>query len=405
MKCPDEIIRVATIASEEMRISRDDNGDYKFDGLVGRYLEIILKALDRKFVVFSESIGGGFRLPNGTWTGLIGEIQKDNADLALYYLTVTEERTRVVDFSTVYATDDAAFAIEKPGALPRSMSFVYSFDATIWIFILFILFLMPLVFQRLLQNKYTYTQMLLSLVGLFFGKSSFRTQHSCSFRILVYSWSIFGMILMFSYSDVLLSVLTVAVQIPVIKTFEELSEAVAKHGYKCFTPKNSACLNYLLDSEKKHLSFLGETSVHHEWFLDHLMSHNNQISKTSAVLASRSLLEMLVGAEDLDNYYISEEFLVSFQFAIALKKNFCLKKKLNKIISRLNSAGFYLKILKDVAYKILLANHKMSQNTTDAKPLSVEDLFGIFMLLLVGLGLSLFSFICEVVCFYLKKFF
>ncbi|GFT36795.1 lig_chan-Glu_bd domain-containing protein [Nephila pilipes] len=224
-----KLIRVATIATEGMVFNRMEDGTYNFSGVEGKYLDIILKALNLKYeMVLPEDKEGGRLLSNGNWSGMIGEITKGNADLAFNYLIVNEQRGKVVDFSTIYLTGDMAFAIQKPVAYPVSMAYIYPFDVTIWFLILALLFLMPLVFQAQFRTKYTYFNTLITFVGSLLGKSSFRDDGKLKHRMITYLWYFFGMILSFSYSAVLLSVLTVALQIPTVKNFEELAKAIEK---------------------------------------------------------------------------------------------------------------------------------------------------------------------------------
>ena len=46
----------------------------------------------------SDGVFGNLQ-PNGTWTGVIGQLQVKNADIGLSDLSVTEQRSKVVDFT------------------------------------------------------------------------------------------------------------------------------------------------------------------------------------------------------------------------------------------------------------------------------------------------------------------
>ena len=75
----------------------------------------------------------GTKLPNGSWNGIIGELQRRNADVGLCGLAVTEQRSKVVDFTV--GLNEAACRLWM--LIPeRSFSwttFVASFSEDYWI--------------------------------------------------------------------------------------------------------------------------------------------------------------------------------------------------------------------------------------------------------------------------------
>ncbi|GIX95871.1 lig_chan-Glu_bd domain-containing protein [Caerostris extrusa] len=113
MNCP-PVIKVAICLSRELKVSRNDDGSITFSGIQGRFIDLILQALNLKFeLVIAEDKESGRMLDDGNWTGTIGKIQRDEAELALNFISISEPRSRIVDFSTVYMTDDISFAIKR----------------------------------------------------------------------------------------------------------------------------------------------------------------------------------------------------------------------------------------------------------------------------------------------------
>ncbi|GFT36797.1 uncharacterized protein NPIL_471651 [Nephila pilipes] len=404
MDCP-KLIRVTTFDSKEMKVHKNGNGEYTFSGLEGRYLDTLLKALNLQFeVILPKEKEWGRQLDDGNWTGMIGKIQKGSADLALNYLSMNEQRAKVVDFSTVYTSEEITFVIEKPGTYPVSMAFLYPFDTVIWITICIILLLMPLFLLYLFRTKDTYSRVFMLLLGSLLGNASCTNHDTFKYRVMALSWSIFGMILTFSYSAVLLSVLTVPFEIPVVKHFKELSEAVLKRNYKCYVPKGSVTLDVLVNNEKDHLRLLGLAAVNNNWYLNmDDSSKKQQMTKRSALLTPRSLLKLVAGLEKWKRDYLSSDSLVSLKFVAAMKKDFCYKRKINSLISRFNSAGVYMKILKEESFKFLMNNSKFREMTLEAKPLKASDFIGLFMLTLIGLTLGICAFLSEMAYYYWVK--
>ena len=54
----------------------------------------------------------GSETMDGKWSGLIGELQRDNADIAIQAISVTEERSRVVNFTAPFMMSGIAAAMK-----------------------------------------------------------------------------------------------------------------------------------------------------------------------------------------------------------------------------------------------------------------------------------------------------
>ena len=72
-----------------------------------------------------EPEDGQWGLPagGGNWTGLVGTLQHDKADFSVD-ITVTRERSEVVEFSTIYLDEPVAIFSSKPKALPEYLSLI-----------------------------------------------------------------------------------------------------------------------------------------------------------------------------------------------------------------------------------------------------------------------------------------
>ena len=71
-----------------------------------------------------DSVFGAYE--NGTWTGLIGSIQHGEADFSISDLSVTQERSRAVDFTIGIVMDSNKLFVKKPR---RSVSWTTFMDA------------------------------------------------------------------------------------------------------------------------------------------------------------------------------------------------------------------------------------------------------------------------------------
>ncbi|XP_055941835.1 probable glutamate receptor [Argiope bruennichi] len=392
------LIRVATLNDPKTIVRKNDDGTLAFLKLQGKFLEVILQGLNTQFkLVMAEDQAWGQLLPDGNWTGMIGKIQKDLADIAIHFMTVTEKRLSVVDYSPTYATESLTFALGKQGFRPKSLAFFKTFDSTIWISTFLILILMPLTFTVLLRVKGGYARFLFILAKYILQQSVNHKQDRFEYRILLTSWIFFTTILSFSYSAVFLSLLTLPGEMKGIQNFQELSEAVAKKGYKCYIPRGSSSIDFLLYSEKDYLRELGQNIVRNGWYISPVpLPINTQMNKHSAMIGGRAWLDVAAGPEEWKHYYISDDYLLSFQMAVAMKKGFCHKRKLINVIQGINNGGLYEKIRDRENFKLWIsAPERRRIVPRQIGSLSLSDLSGAFFLLSFGLVLSTICFLVE----------
>ncbi|GFR04008.1 uncharacterized protein TNCT_459031 [Trichonephila clavata] len=196
MVCP-SLVRVAILYAAEKIVHRNVDGTTTLG--VGRYLETILQGLNAQFqFVTAEDKSWGQLLPDGNWTGMIGKIHKGQADITVYMMTMTESRLAVVNYSPAYTTEDVSFAIEKPGALPKSSAFLHTFDVYIWIATLTALIIFTLMCKILIHDKCSYTQILFMLIVALLKQPVDEDNDSLRYRLLISSWMIFSTVLFLS---------------------------------------------------------------------------------------------------------------------------------------------------------------------------------------------------------------
>lgn len=66
-------------------------------------------------------------MSGGNWTGTVGTLQHDKADFSMD-LTLTPQRSAVVDFCRAYIGEEMAILSLKPRALPEYLALVRPFD-------------------------------------------------------------------------------------------------------------------------------------------------------------------------------------------------------------------------------------------------------------------------------------
>ncbi|KAJ3598459.1 hypothetical protein NHX12_001969, partial [Muraenolepis orangiensis] len=169
--------------------------------------------------------------PNGSWTGMVGELINRKADLAVASFTITSEREKVIDFSKPFMTLGISILYRVHlGRKPGSFSFLDPFSPAVWLFMLLaylavscILFLAarlspyewynphPCLRERrdLLENRYTLGNSLWFPIGGFMQQGSEIMPRALSTRCVSGVWWAFTLIIISSYTANLAAFLTV----------------------------------------------------------------------------------------------------------------------------------------------------------------------------------------------------
>ena len=91
---------------------------------------------------------------NGTWNGMVGDILKGKAEIAIAGLTITQQRSTVIDFSEPFMLIDLGIVISKHTETIEFMNFkLFNFITIDLRWSLLILFMTGAIFVCLLQNK------------------------------------------------------------------------------------------------------------------------------------------------------------------------------------------------------------------------------------------------------------
>ncbi|XP_016424008.1 glutamate receptor ionotropic, kainate 5 isoform X2 [Sinocyclocheilus rhinocerous] len=183
---------------------------------------------------------------NGSWTGMVGELINRKADLAVAGFTITSEREKVIDFSKPFMNLGISILYRVHiGRKPGYFSFLDPFSPAVWLFMLLaylavscVLFLaarlspyewynpFPCWRDRrdLLENQYTLGNSLWFPVGGFMQQGSEIMPRALSTRCVSGVWWAFTLIIISSYTANLAAFLTVQrMEVP-IESADDLAD-------------------------------------------------------------------------------------------------------------------------------------------------------------------------------------
>ncbi|KAI5105925.1 glutamate receptor ionotropic, kainate 5 isoform X2, partial [Silurus meridionalis] len=207
--------------------------------------------------------------PNGSWTGMVGELINRKADLAVAAFTITSEREKIIDFSKPFMTLGISILYRVHiGRKPGYFSFLDPFSPAVWLFMLLaylavscVLFLAarlspyewynphPCLRERrdLLENQYTLGNSLWFPVGGFMQQGSEIMPKALSTRCVSGVWLVwaFTLIIISSYTANLAAFLTVQrMEVP-IESPDDLADQTNIHCHSSLSPfQNSRYQTY-----------------------------------------------------------------------------------------------------------------------------------------------------------------
>ncbi|KAF8795233.1 Glutamate receptor ionotropic like protein [Argiope bruennichi] len=388
-----QLIRLAVLPlKDDIDIVTDESGQISISGTEGSLIDAVLKALGYRYKLVIPSDGERGSLKDGNWTGIIGELVNNRADLALGWIAPTEKRHRVVDFSNTYYSEAMTFGVTKPYPIATAYTIFNSFDLLSWIGIFTIMILITLLLL-VTRARYSYLQLFLKIFGSILKQPLMINNVSGIALTLLVFWLFFTQLISCFYSSVLLSVLTKPFTPNVVRNIRELSDAVSKGNLECYTSKQSIALDFLLNSKVKYLKNLGKTIEQNHWNPSSFKDIPLKTTKNVAILHSEAFLIMANRVPNTRFLIISQNKMFSSNSAVAMRKDFCCKENFNVMLTRSVEAG-----LMDFYFKKFVFN-KITDRRIDVeeeKILTVADFSGAFISYISGILLSIFTFIIEI---------
>lgn len=336
----------------------------------------------------------GALAPNGSWSGMIGEVVRKEADLAVAPLTITSVREEAVDFTQPFLHTGIGILLEKEAALEGAalFHFLSPFSKETWGGVLaayllacLCLFLAarmsPCEWDGNEEGRFAFLNCLWYGVGAFTLQGAVPQPRSLSVRIVSATWWLFSIVLLTAYIAGFSFILESGSDQLSIQTFEDL---VKQRHLDFGTMGGSSTLLYFKNSRSPVQQ----------------MVYESMSKKKEAVLA-KSYQEAIQRVLDSDYAFIGEtvsqdlavarhcnlvrspEVLGARGFGIATPKGSPWTNKLSVAILKLGESG-ELDSLRSKWWE-----SSCPHEDHDAwSPIEPHALGGVFLLLALGLALG-----------------
>lgn len=88
------------------------------------------------YILKNHTTSTGTPLAKKEWTGLIGELVNERADMIVAPLTINPERAEFIDFSKPFKYQGITILEKKPSRSSTLVSFLQPFSNTLWILVM-----------------------------------------------------------------------------------------------------------------------------------------------------------------------------------------------------------------------------------------------------------------------------
>ncbi|XP_047480561.1 glutamate receptor ionotropic, delta-2-like [Penaeus chinensis] len=430
-------------------MEEDSDGNYNLYGVDIEVVRSLSKALNFtvSFVRPSDGEMWGWEQGNGTWTGLMGDLQHRKADIGVADLYIMEPYFAIIDMSLAYDIEYLCFVNPVPGPLPQWMALGLPFLVETWGAIFCTVLVGMLVFTLLAQMGFlgghlheapwfqNGSNTCLLLVACVMNTAWTRVPTTSHLRIFMALWSLAFVILAVAYKGSLVSYLTVTLEQPPIDTHKQLLERGVSVGsigdtLKRIMEKNAdqhvrklaqGYEQVQSTSEGLRRTVEGEAGHVLRTEVPTLKALHSQRHRFPALapagsfsfLESRGFLDYTIAVDYTDgrgraSLHAMKEYIAPFGIGLAYPKYVPFIAKFNRMIRRLTEAGLAEKYMADIILrrkqaKIGAAAEREgdqkerlgSDPESGVTPLSLDNLQGGFILLALGYGLGLLSAMAE----------
>ncbi|KAL3878976.1 hypothetical protein ACJMK2_031298, partial [Sinanodonta woodiana] len=134
----DKTLRVTTLIElpfiqHRNKTEEDKSANDRLEGFCIDILEELAKMLGFKYNITLVHDGKFGSLKKNGWTGIVGELIKNNADIGLAPFSITPSRSEVVDFTKPFMTKGTSVVVKKPERVVWPFQFLSPLSRVVWI--------------------------------------------------------------------------------------------------------------------------------------------------------------------------------------------------------------------------------------------------------------------------------
>ncbi|XP_026153668.1 glutamate receptor ionotropic, NMDA 3A [Mastacembelus armatus] len=347
---------------------------------------------------------GGFK--NGRWTGLVGDLLSGAAHLAVTSFSINSARSQVIDFTSPFFSTSLGILVRTRDTAAPIGAFMWPLHWSMWLGI-FVSLHVTAIFLTLYEwhspfgmtprgrnrdRVFSFSSALNVCYAILFGRTVAIKPPKCwTGRLLMNLWAIFCLFCLSTYTANLAAVMVGE------KTYEQLSgihDPKLHHpsqGFRFATVRESSAEDYVKKSFPEMHEYMRRYNVPATPDGIHHLKADPQ--KLDAFIMDKALLDYEVSIDaDCKTLTVGKPFAIE-GYGIGLPQNSPLTSNISELVSQYKSDGF-MDMLHDKWYKVVPCG-KRSFAVTETLQMGIKHFSGLFVMLCVGVALSLLTTIAE----------
>ncbi|XP_066591382.1 ionotropic receptor 25a isoform X2 [Prorops nasuta] len=427
---------------------KDEEGNEMYHGYCIDVIEKLAEVMDFDYdIIVPKDHSFGKKLPNGDWTGLVGDLARGETDFVVAALTMTSEREEVVDFVAPYFEQSGILiVIRKPVRRTSLFKFMTVLRLEVWLSIVGALTLTGIMIWLLdkyspysaRNNKrlYPYPCREFTLKESFwFALTSFTPQgggeapKALSSRTLVAAYWLFVVLMLATFTANLAAFLTVERMQSPVQSLEQLArqsrinytvlEGSATHQY-FINMKNAEDKLYTMWKEIT-LNSSSDQIEYRVWDypIKEQYGHILQaITQVGPVKTAEEGFRKVIESENAEFAFIHDSSEIRYEvtrncnlteigevfaeqpYAIAVQQGSHLQEEVSRRVLDLQKDRYF----ENLASKYWNQSMKaMCPNSDDNEGITLDSLGGVFIATLFGLALAMITLAGEVLYYRKRK--
>ncbi|XP_037395965.1 glutamate receptor ionotropic, NMDA 2D isoform X2 [Pygocentrus nattereri] len=349
---------------------------------------------------------------DGEWNGMVGEVVSKRADMAIGSLTINEERSEVVEFSVPFVETGISVMVSRSNGTVSPSAFLEPYSPAVWV-MMFVMclsvvavtvfifeFFSPVGYNRSLQSgkkaggsKFTIGKSVWLLWALVFNNSvPVENPRGTTSKIMVLVWAFFAVIFLASYTANLAAFM---IQEEYIDTVSGLSDKKFQQPTEQYpplrfgtVPNGSTEENIRSNYPNMHQFMVRNNQRGVEEAIDNLKT-----GKLDAFIYDAAVLNYMARKDEGCKVMTigSGKVFATTGYGVALHKNSRWKRPLDLALLQLVGDD-EIDMLERLWLSGICHNDKIEVMSSK---LDIDNMAGVFYMLLVAMGLSLLVFAWE----------
>ncbi|KAK5616218.1 hypothetical protein CRENBAI_015692 [Crenichthys baileyi] len=375
-------------------------------------LKKLSKTIKFSFDLYLVTNGKHGKLVHGIWNGMIGEVFYRRADMAIGSLTINEERSEIIDFSVPFVETGISVMVARSNGTVSPSAFLEPYSPAVWV-MMFVMcltvvavtvfvfeYFSPVGYNRSLVSAkapggptFTIGKSVWLLWGIVFNNSvPIENPKGTTSKIMVLVWAFFAVIFLASYTANLAAFMIQEQYIDTVSGLSDKKFQKPQEHYPPFrfgtVPNGSTERNIRSNYPDMHTHMMKYNQKGVEEALESLKT-----GKLDAFIYDAAVLNYMAGKDEGCKLVTigSGKVFATTGYGIALEKESRWKRPIDLALLQFLGDGDTER-LETVWLSGICQNEK---NEVMSSKLDIDNMAGVFYMLLVAMGLSLLVFAWE----------